>query len=132
MKLSTKMRYGTRAMLDLALRQSSEPISLKEVAERQNVSQRYLAELMTSLQAAGLVRAVRGAKGGYELASPPEEITLRQIFEVLEGSEGFVDCTTYPGLCDKFDVCATQQIWARMYASCMQILEETSLADLAR
>lgn len=132
MKLSTKMRYGTRAMLELALHRDSGPISLKEIAERQGVSPRYLAHLMSALQSAGLARAIRGAKGGYQLSALPDQVTLRQIFDVLEGSEGFVDCTTDPQVCDRFDLCATQEVWAQMYSACMDILTSTTLADLAR
>jgi Rrf2 family transcriptional regulator, cysteine metabolism repressor len=131
MKLGTKVRYGTRAMLDLALRPRDEMTSLKEVAERQGVSQKYLEHLFSSLQAAGLVRSARGPRGGYALARPPQEITVREIYEVLEGSEGFSPCTTDPDVCDRHDVCATRELWARMHAEAMRVLQETTLADLA-
>ena len=132
MKLSTKTRYGTRAMLDLALRHESGSISAKEIAERQEVSTKYLESLLAMLRGAGLVRSLRGAKGGHMLARPPDQITLREIFDVLEGSEGFVHCTTDPQVCNRFDTCVTQEVWARMHAACMEILESATLEDLAR
>jgi len=131
MKLGTKVRYGTRAMLDLALRPRDEVTSLKEIAARQGVSQKYLEHLFSSLQAAGLVRSARGLRGGYALARPPREITVRAIYEVLEGSEGFTPCTTDPDVCDRHDLCATREVWARMHAEAMRVLDETTLADLA-
>ncbi len=132
MKLGTKVRYGTRAMLDLAMRPRDEVTSLKEVAERQDVSQKYLEHLFSSLQAAGLVRSARGPRGGYALARLPQEITVRDIYEVLEGSEGFSPCTSDPEVCDRYDVCVTHELWARMHAEAMRVLDETTIADLAR
>jgi len=131
-KLSTKMRYGTRAMLDLALQGDSGPISLKDVAKRQAVSLKYLERLLDSLQAAGLVRAVRGPHGGYQLSKPPKEVNLRQIYEVLEGPEALVDCTIDPRACPRCDICVTQHVWAQMYQACMDILASTSLDDLVQ
>lgn len=132
MKLSTRTRYGARAMLDLALDYGKGPISSKEIAERQNLSQKYLENLMTTLRSAGLIRSVRGPQGGHVLASPPEEITLRAIFEALEGASGFVECTTNPDLCERHADCLTQEVWAHMYEAAMAVLEKTTLADLVR
>lgn len=132
MKLGTKVRYGTRAMLDLALRPGDEMTSLKEIAERQDVSQKYLEHLFSSLQAAGLVRSARGPRGGYVLARAPEEIAVREIYEVLEGAEGFSPCTSGPEVCDRYDVCVTHALWERMHAEAMRVLDETTLADLVR
>jgi Rrf2 family protein len=131
MKLTTKMRYGTRAMLELALHQGEEPLSLREVAERQDISPKYLEQLFATLQTAGLVNAVRGPRGGYALARPAESINLRQIYEALESPDGFVACTANPQVCERADHCVTQEVWARLYQTCMQLLEETTLADLA-
>ena len=132
MKLSTRTRYGTRAMLDLALGYGQGPVSSKEIAERQDLSQKYLENLMTTLRSAGLVRSVRGPQGGHVLAYPPDEITLRAIFEALEGTTGFVDCTGDPEICERAADCMTQQVWARMYAAAMAVLEDITLADLVR
>ena len=132
MKLSTRMRYGTRAMVELARRYGKGPISLTDIARRQGLSDKYLEALLASLRNAGLVRSVRGAQGGYLLANPPERINLRQVFEALEGSEAYVYCTQDPNLCERADRCVTQGVWARMYRASMDVLESTTLADLSR
>ena len=130
MKLSTKTRYGTRALLDLALNYGKGTVSVREIAARQDVSPKYLEQLLASLRAAGLVRSVRGAQGGYILTEPPDQINLREIHDVFEGTEGLVECTTSPDICDRTDFCAIQDIWARMYAACIGVLESTTLEDL--
>lgn len=130
MKLSTKTRYGARAMLDLALHHGQEPVNIREVAERQQVSSKYLEQLMSALSGAGLVRSVRGPRGGYMLARPANEITLRQIFEALEGGDSFVDCTAHPEVCDMSDICATREVWAKLYNTCISVLESITLDDL--
>ncbi len=132
MKLSTKTRYGTRAMLDLALNYEEGVSSVREIATRQSVSPKYLENLLASLRSAGLVRSVRGAQGGHTLTRPPSEITLREIYHVFEGREGIVECTTSSELCERADGCVTRDVWTRMYDACMEILESTTLEDLAR
>ncbi|MBC7238248.1 MAG: Rrf2 family transcriptional regulator, partial [Chloroflexi bacterium] len=115
MKLNTRMRYGTRAMLELALRENETPVSAKEIAEHQEVSAKYLESVLASLRAANLVTSIRGAGGGYVLARPAAEITLRDLFEALEGTEGLVECTTNAELCHRHDACVTREVWAEMY-----------------
>lgn len=134
MKLGTKTRYSSRAMLDLALNHDngSGVVSSREIAEHQEISPKYLESLLASLRSAGLVRSVRGTEGGYTLTSPPAKINLRQIYQVFEGTEGFVECTTDPEYCKRTDGCVTQEVWAQMYGACMEILESTTLEDLAR
>ena len=88
--------------------------------------------VLASLRAAGLVRSVRGARGGHTLTRPPDQINLREIYNTFEGTEGFVECTTGPKVCGVKNTCVTQEIWGRMYAACMEILESTTLKDLAR
>jgi Rrf2 family protein len=132
MKLGTKTRYSARAMLDLALNYDTENgvTSVKEIAARQQISVKYLENLLASLRAAGLVRSVRGAGGGHTLCRPPAQINMRQIYHVFEGTEGFVECTTSPDFCDRPDGCVTKEVWAQMYDTCMEILESTTLEDL--
>ena len=134
MKLGTKTRYSTRAMLDLALNydNGASMVSAREIAEHQEVSPKYLESLLAGLRSAGLVRSARGTEGGYTLARPPAEINLRQIYQVFEGTEGFVECTKDPEYCNRTDGCVTQEVWAQMYDACMEILESTTLEDLAR
>ena len=132
MKLSTKMRYSARAMLDLALNYEKGVVSVREIAARQQVSPKYLEYLLTSLRAAGLVRSVRGAQGGHMLTRHPNQISLREIYNAFEGTEGLVECTTSPEICARADGCVTLEIWFKCYAACMEILESTTLEDLAR
>lgn len=131
MKLSTKTRYGARAMLELALSYKKGVVSTREIATQQQVSPKYLEHLLASLRSASLVRSVRGAQGGHTLTRHPAQINLREIYDALEGTEGFVECTTCPEVCDRTDTCVTWEIWAQMYAACMEILESTTLEDLA-
>ncbi len=132
MKLSTKMRYGSRAMLELALHYEDGVTSTREIAGQQAVSPKYLEHLLASLRSASLVRSVRGAQGGHSLTRPPAQINLREIYEALEGTEGFVPCTTCPEVCDRTQICATKEVWDRMFDSCMAILESTTLEALVR
>jgi len=130
MKLNTKMRYGTRAMLELALRHEQGAVSLREIAKEQELSEKYLEALFGALRAAGLVQSLRGPQGGYRLARPPEQITLRVIFDVLEGPEPLAPCTLDHTACSRWATCVTQDVWAKMYEASMQVLESTTLADL--
>jgi Rrf2 family protein len=131
-KLNTKTRYGTRAILELALSYGKEVLSVSEIAARERVSPKYLEHLLALLRSANLVKSVRGAHGGYTLTRHPCQINLREIYHVFEGTEGFVACTTCLEICDRTASCVTREIWAKMYATCMEILESTTLEDLAR
>ena len=134
MKLGTKTRYSARAMVDLALNfaDGSEVATVKDIATREHISVKYLENLLASLRSAGLVRSVRGAKGGHTLTRTPDQINLHEIYQVFEGTEGFVECTTSPELCERADGCVTQEVWAQMYDACVEILESTTLEDLSR
>ena len=132
MRLNTKMRYGTRAMVELACHYPQGPRSLAEIAASQEVSAKYLEAVFHLLRSAGLVHAQRGGGGGYQLSRPPEEITLRDLYEVLEGPEPYVPCTEDADICPRSADCVTQEVWARMYAAAVAVLEETTLADLVR
>ena len=126
------MRYGTQAMLELALRYDSGFTSAREIAQSQGLPSKYLEHLLSMLRNAGLVRSVRGAQGGHTLTRHPNLVTLREIFDTLEGSEGFVDCTTDPQSCEKVQTCVTQEVWVQMYTACVGVLESTTLEDLVR
>ncbi len=132
MKLSTKVRYGARAMLDLALHAEQGLVNVSDIAERQGVSVKYLEQVLTALRASGLVRSVRGASGGHTLARPAHEVTLRDVYIALEGAEGFVECTASPDLCARAEQCVTRQVWAKMYAASMDVLASVTLLDLAQ
>ena len=130
MRLSTRMRYGTRALVDLALSEDRAPVTTAEIAERQEISPKYLEQLLTTLRNAGLVRSMRGAQGGHTLARRPEDISLREIYQHLEGPDCLVDCSADPRECHRSDRCPTREVWTRMYTACMEVLEATSLRDL--
>ena len=130
MKLSTKGRYGARAMLDLALYYGEGPILLKDIAKRQQISERYLEHLILSLKAAGLVKSARGARGGFILAKPPSQIRLIEMIQILEGSIAPVDCVLDPKVCSRASLCVTRDIWSEMNRAMSGILESTTLQDL--
>ncbi len=132
MKLSTKVRYGVRAMIDLANHRNSEPVLVKAISERQGISKKYLESLLASLKAAGLVRSVRGAKGGYKLARPPEKISLEEITVALDGPPILVDCIEDPEICDRAQACAARDLWAEMTDALLTKLRTTTLADMAK
>lgn len=130
MKLSTKGRYGTRVLLDLALHQGEGPAPLKDVAQRQEISLQYLEHLITPLIAVGMVRSIRGARGGVLLARAPEEIKLSEVVELLEGSIALVDCVNDPGICTRSKFCVTRDIWDELKRAMNRVLEATTLHDL--
>jgi Rrf2 family protein len=130
MKLSTRTRYGTRALLDLAIHQYGSPVSLKDIAERQQISLQYLEHLITPLIAAGMIRSIRGPKGGVALAKSPNQITLSQIMKLLEGSTTLVECVDNPKLCSRADSCVTRDIWDEMNKAMNRVMESTTLQDL--
>ena len=114
MRLSTRGRYGTRLMVDLALHYAQGPVPLGEIAKRQGLSAKYLEQLIILLKKAGLIRSVRGRRGGYMLARKPAKISVGEIVEVLEGSLAVVDCVTDSDSCDRSPECRTRDIWVDM------------------
>lgn len=110
-RISTKIRYGTRAMLDLGLNYERGLILLKDIAKRQEISVGYLEQIIPSLKTAGLVNSSRGAHGGYALAKEPANITLKEIISALEGSLSLVECINDPNLCTRADLCITREVW---------------------
>lgn len=130
LKLSTKGRYGLRAMIDLAAEFGGGPVLVRSVAESQGISSKYLHALLASLKSAGLVRSVRGSGGGYALAREPEAITLVQILEALEGPLTVVDCVADPEICDRAAACATRDVWIDVSQAIAEVLEGLTLAEL--
>jgi len=131
MRLSTRARYGTRALVELALAYPQDIVSVAEIAERQNVSPKYLERIMAELKASGIVAAERGAHGGYALARPPESITLSEVLEVLDGSSAPVPCVDDPDLCPREQTCPVRQTWAEVKRSVENVLKATTVGDLA-
>ena len=130
MKLSTKGRYGTRALLDLALRQGEGPVLLKDIAQRQQISLQYLEHLITPLIAGGIVRSIRGARGGVLLAKAPEEIKLSEVIQLLEGSIAPADCVNNPAICARSKFCVTRDVWDELRKAMNGVLESTTVQDL--
>jgi Rrf2 family protein len=130
MKLSTKVRYATRAMLDLALHLNEGTIQIKDICERQDVSEQYLKNLLASLRAANLIRSVRGPRGGLTLARPPSQIRVIEIIRAMEGSISLVDCIDAPEICSRADLCVTRDLWTEMGDAMNAVAESTSLQDL--
>ncbi len=130
MQLSTRARYGFRAMLELATRYDEGAVPLREVAQCQGISLKYLEQLFARLRAAGLVKGVRGTGGGYVLARAPGEITLSQLFQVLEGSTALVECVDRPEVCEQAGDCVTRELWTEIKEASDRILGARTLQDL--
>ena len=130
MKLSTRGRYGTRALLDLALHHADEPVALKDIAERQEISLAYLEHLIKPLSAGGILRSVKGPKGGISLAKAPADIKLSDIIRLLEGSTAPVECVENPKLCTRSGQCVTRDVWEEMNRAMNGVLESITLQTL--
>ncbi len=132
MKLSTRTRYGIRAIIELAGHEGNRPLQLKTIAERQEISVKYLEQLMSLLRSAGFVRSVRGSKGGYVLARPPAQITLSEVFRSLEGPVTTAECTEDEDYCQRSVDCAAREVWLQVEAAIQGVLSGITLADLVK
>jgi len=130
MKLSTRVRYGSRALLDLAAHYGSEPQLIRDVARRQEISQHYLEQIIIVLKAAGLVKSLRGAKGGVILAKPPSQIKMSDVMQVLEGTTSPVECVDDATFCQRSTVCAMRGVWKDVKTAVDHVLEAKTLQDL--
>jgi Rrf2 family protein len=130
MRLSTRGRYGTRLMIDLAQHYAHGPIPLAEIAKRQDLSAKYLEQLIILLKGAGLIRSVRGRRGGYVLARKPGQISVGEIVETLEGKLSVVDCVLEPELCYRATECPTRDIWVGITDVVKKQLFSLSLGDI--
>ena len=131
MKLSTKGRYGLRALIDLALYSEEEAVSLQSIAGRQNISVSYLEQLVRKLKKEGLVTSVRGAQGGYKLAKRAQEISVGEVLRALEGSINAVSCGEGENVhCQGEDLCVTRYVWQRINASIQETVDSIMLDQL--
>ena len=130
MKLSSRSRYGFRAILELAVDYGKGPLQIKTIAKREDISNKYLEQLIAMLKASGLVRSIRGPRGGYELTRPPNEVKLSDVFKTLEGPVVTVECLEHPEFCPRCTDCVTRQVWAEMQGAMMGVLESKTLQDL--
>jgi Rrf2 family transcriptional regulator, iron-sulfur cluster assembly transcription factor len=130
MKLSTRSRYGTRLMLDLAQHYNDGPLQLGDIAKRQDVSVKYLEQIIIPLKKAHYIESVRGRKGGHILTRPPEKITVGEIVALLEDKNGLVECADDATVCQRADSCPTRLLWKEAYEAMFDRLEAITLADL--
>ena len=131
MKISTRVRYGVRLMLSLALNYGKGPVFLKNIAEEEEISQKYLSLIILPLKGKGLVHSTRGAHGGYALGKHPEQITLKEIVDILEGDTCLVDCVKYPARCTRAPLCASRDLWTILGEKISETLGSMTLARLA-
>lgn len=130
MKVSTRGRYALHLMLDVALHQDGGPVSLKDIAKRQGISDKYLEQIIAILNKAGYVKSVRGPQGGYSLTKEPEEYTIGMILRLTEGSLAPVACVEEGSACEKSSSCATILVWQRINEAVNDVIDHMTLADL--
>jgi Rrf2 family protein len=130
MKLSTKGRYGLKAMFELSITQNNGPVSLKVIAKNQNISDQYLEQLFSSLKKAGLVKSVRGAQGGYLLNKEPKDITVGEILTVLEGPVSLSECVIDEDVCKNSNVCVTKSVWEKIKKGIEDVIDSITLQDM--
>jgi len=130
MRISTKIRYGARAMLELASRYGEGPVDLKEIAKKEDISLKYLEQVIIPLRTAGLVKSIRGSKGGYSLARPPSEICLNDLVEVLDGPIDLIECLKDPKGCSKAPFCVTRDIWKEASDAINKIFRSVTFEEM--
>ena len=131
MKISTKGRYALRLMLDKALNDAKTPVRIKDIAERQQISDKYLEQIVSSLNKAGFVKSLRGPQGGYRLTKKPEEYTVGMILRLIEGSLAPVACLDDDiNNCTRADRCPTLILWEKLYDAISEVVDNITLADL--
>lgn len=130
MRLSTRGRYGIKAMLELALVYGVETISVRSIAQKQNISELYLEQIFSVLRKAQLIKSTRGAKGGYSLTRMPKDITIKNIMDALEGPVSISNCIEEGADCDNLDTCATRVLWVRIRDAMDEIFSSVSLQDI--
>lgn len=130
MKISTRTRYGMRALLELAIAYKAGPLQIKTIAEHQSISNKYLEQLVAMLKTAGLVRSIRGPHGGYVLSKAPEDINLVDVFKTLEGPVLTVECTEDETVCENSADCITRRLWIEINEAILGVLKNKTLGDL--
>lgn len=131
MKISTKGRYALRLMLDLAIMGNDTPVRVKDIAKRQDISVKYMEQIITILSRAGYLRSNRGPQGGYRLAKDPKEYTVGMILRLTEGSLAPVACLEdEPNRCERQDTCVTLKIWKELDEAINSVVDKYTLADL--
>jgi len=132
MQLSTKSRYGTRAVLDISIHGKDGPVTLNAISKRQNISKKYLGQIVNQLITAGILESVRGPQGGYLLAKTPKKLKLGEIIRTLDGSVAPVRCVDNPKLCRRTSKCVTREVWIQMKNSIDAVIDSVSISDLMK
>ncbi len=130
MKISTRVRYGARLMVELGLHYGQGPFYLKQIAKLEDISEKYLSQIIIPLKNSGLVKSFRGAKGGYALSRPPDEISMRQIVSVLDGDLDMVKCIKDASICTRVSACVTRGLWDDMGNAVRNVLDAVTLQSL--
>lgn len=131
MKISTKGRYALRLMMDLAMNNTGEPVRIKDIAARQEISDKYLEQIISTLNKAGYVKSIRGPQGGYRLTKAPEQYTVGMILRLTEGSLAPVSCLDDEiNTCPRQDGCATLRLWQMLNTAISDIVDKVTLADV--
>ena len=131
MMISTKGRYALRFMIDIALNSRNEPVSIKDICQRQDISVKYLEQIVNMLNRAGLLKSHRGAHGGYTLAKAPEEYTIGDILRVTEGTLAPVACLEEEvNTCERADICPTLSFWDGLYKTVNEYIDSVRLSDI--
>ncbi len=130
MRISTKGRYGLRAMVELARGFGETPVRMSTIADRQRLSRKHLHALLAILKSGGLVRSVRGPEGGFLLARSPDQISLGEVLEALEGPFSLVDCVADRRTCDRVNECVTRGVWQELSGAIENLLDDVTLQDL--
>lgn len=132
MKISTKGRYGLRILADIALHQNGAPRLIREIAESQKLSQKYVSRIIISLRKGGFLESIRGAHGGYRLARPASEINLLEVFEATEGKVCIIGCAECPQKCARADACAARPVWKLLNENIKKTLSGITLEEAAK
>jgi Rrf2 family protein len=132
LRVSTKGRYGLRTLVDIAVHQNKGVVTLNDIAKRQEISVKYLWQVINPLKTAGLLSVTRGAKGGYALARRPEDINMLEVVSTLEGPLSIVECIMNEDACDRIDTCVARSVWMEVNQTVEQALKEVTLAEVLR
>jgi len=130
MQISTRLRYGLRALVDIGIYSTKKPILLREIAERQEISRSYLEQIIISLQSGGFIRSLRGRKGGFVLNKDPSEIKISEVFNTFERTFTLVECVNNPSVCHRVAQCVTYDLWRILTDIIREKLESITLQDL--
>jgi Rrf2 family cysteine metabolism transcriptional repressor len=130
MKFSTKARYGLRALVELAVQDEKKPVLVRDIASRQSIPKAYLEQIINPLVNGGVLRSVKGPKGGILLNADPSDIQIGDVIQLLEGSLSLVDCVDNPDICDRSEDCVTRNVWVQLRDAMSGVLEGTTLQDL--